>query len=113
MPERLKPQVSREIKRLVDLGIIRPSTSEMVSPLVVVLKGKDGRDGIRLAVDYSYINKFTRNDPYPVPDIESIIQRVGGATLISTFDASAGYHQTRVRNGDDHWTAFICDDGIF
>ena len=85
----------------------------MVSPLVVVLKGKGGEGGIRPAVDYSYINKFTRNDPFPVPDIDSIIQRVGGATHISTFDASLGYHQTKVRKGDEPYTAFICDDGIF
>jgi hypothetical protein len=113
VPEKLKPQVSIEIQRMLDLGIIRPSTSEMVSPLVVVLKGKDGKDGIRLAVDYSYINKFTQNDPYPVPEIDSVIQRVGGASHISTFDASAGYHQTKVREGDEPLTAFVCDDGIF
>ena len=45
----------------------------MVSPLVVVLKGPGGKDGIRLAVDYSYVNKFTRNYPFPVPDIDDII----------------------------------------
>jgi len=113
VPEKLKEKVSDEIQRMLTLGIIRPSTSEMVSPLVVVLKGKDGKDGLRLAVDYSYINKFTRNDPFPVPDIDTIIQRVGGASLISTFDASAGYHQTKVRAGDEPLTAFVCDDGVF
>jgi len=31
----------------------------MASLLVCILKGKDGCDGIRLAVDYRYMNKFT------------------------------------------------------
>ena len=97
VPERLKPLVSKEIQRMLDLEVIRPSNSDMVSPLVVVLKGPGGQDGIRLAVDYSYLNSFTRNEPYPVTDIESIMNRVGGATLIR----------------DVPLTAFVCDDGIF
>ena len=38
---------------------------------------------------------------------------MGGAKLISTFDASAGYHQTKVREGDEPLTAFVCEDGVF
>ena len=45
----------------------------MLSPLVVGLKGPGGCDGIRLAVDYLCVNKFTCSDPYPVPDIDGII----------------------------------------
>jgi len=45
VPERLKPLVSKEIQRMLDLEVIRPSNSDMVSPLVVVLKGPGGRDG--------------------------------------------------------------------
>ena len=113
VPEKLKTLVSAEIRRLLDLGIIRPSNSEMVSPLVVVLKGKNGENGVRLAVDYSYVNRFSKLDPFPVPEIDSIVQRVSTAGLISSFDASAGYHQTRVRRGDEYLTAFVCDDGVF
>ena len=113
VPERLKSQVSSEIQHMLDLGIIRPSNSEMVSPLVVVLKGPGGRDGIRLAVDYSYVNKFTRNDPFPVPDIDGIMNRIGRSSLMSSFDAAQGYFQTPIRPGDEPLTAFVCDDGIF
>ena len=80
---------------------------------MVVLKGPGGCDGIRLAVDYSYLNKFTRNDPYPVPDIDGIINRIADAKMPSCFDMSQGYFQTRIRPGDEPLTAFVCDDGIF
>ena len=113
VPEKLKPLVSIEIQRMLDLGVIRPSNSDMVSPLVVILKGRDGRDGIRLAVDYSYVNKYTRNDPFPVQEIDSVIQRVGAAKLISCFDLSGAYWQTRIRTGDEYLTAFICDEGVY
>ena len=113
VPEKLEPQVKQEIKRMLDLGVIRPSNSDMVSPLVVVLKGPGGRDGNRLAVDYSYVNSFTRNDPYPVLDMEGIMNRVASARLVSSFDAAGAYWQTRVRPGDEPLTAFVCDEGIF
>jgi len=60
--ERLKPEVDRQIQEMLDNGIIRPSRSPMASPLVCVLKGKEGCDGVRLAVDYRYVNRFIRDD---------------------------------------------------
>ena len=85
----------------------------MISPLVVVLKGPGRRDGIRLAVNYSYVNSFTRNDPFPVPYIDSILNRIGKSKLYSSFDASQGYFQTPIRAGDEPLTEFVCDEGIF
>lgn len=52
VPERLKAEVDRQIQEMLDQGIIQPSQSPMASPLVCVLKGKDGKDGVRLAVHY-------------------------------------------------------------
>ena len=71
VPERLKPEVDHQIQEMLDNGIIRPSQSPMASPLVCVLKGKGGCNGIRLAVDYRYVNRFTHGDAYPLPDISS------------------------------------------
>jgi len=43
VPELLKPELQRQIHKLLSLGFIRPSKSQMASPLVCVLKGKDGK----------------------------------------------------------------------
>ena len=56
-----------------------PSTSAMASPLVCVLKGKDGTGGIRLAVDYKYVNSLTQNDAYIMPNLNDLMQKVGSA----------------------------------
>ena len=69
IPELLKPEVSRQIQELLDLGFIRPSDSEMASPAVCVLKGRKGEGGVRLCCDYRYLNKYTRGDAHPTPDI--------------------------------------------
>jgi len=83
VPESLKPEVEKQIEEMLQLGIIKPSKSEMASPVVCVLKGKDGRDGVRLAIDYRYLNKYCLGDAYPTPDISDLLQRVGQAKYIS------------------------------
>jgi len=37
---------------------------------VCVLRGEDGRDGVRLAVDYRNVNRFTRNDVFLLLDLD-------------------------------------------
>ena len=49
MPEAMKPEVERQIKELLDAGLVVRSDSPMASPLVCVAK-KQG--GVRLACDY-------------------------------------------------------------
>jgi len=79
----------------LSLGFIKPCKSEMASPVVVVLKGKDAKDGVRLAVDYRYVNRYTVGDAYPMPDYSDIVQRIGQATSI--FDGKASYWLCPVR----------------
>jgi len=113
VPERLKPEVTRQINEMLRNGIIRPSQSPMASPLVCVLKGRDGCDGLRLAVDYRYVNKYTQNDSYPMNDLQSIFQSVSRSNLITVVDMKSGYWQLGCKETDCWLTAFICDDGCF
>jgi len=86
VPENLKPMVESQINELLKLGIIKPSKSEMGSPIVCVLKGKDGKDGVKIAVDYRYLNKCCEGDAYPMPEIAYLIQKVGQAKFIGLWD---------------------------
>jgi len=61
----------------------------MASPLVCVFKGKEGRDGVRLAVDYRYVNRFTHSGAHALPDLSSIFQRVGRSRYITIADCKA------------------------
>jgi len=85
----------------------------MASPLVCVLKGKEGCDGVRLAVDYRYVNRFTRDDAYPLPDISSVFQRMGHCNFVTVADCKAGYGQIPMLEEDKWLTAFVCADGLF
>ena len=94
VPENLKPMVEAQINELLKLGIIKPSKSEMGSPIVCVLKGKDGKDGVRI---YRYLNKYCEGDAYPMSEILDLIQKVGQAKFISLCDIKSAYHQIEVK----------------
>ena len=98
---------------MVANGIIRDSMSPMASPLVCVLKGKNGCDGVRLVIDYRYVNQFTVNDAFRIPEMEDVIQKIGGKHYVTSFDCRQGYHQTAVREQDKWLTSFICLGQLF
>jgi len=100
VPEKLKDEVEEQIQNMLNQGITEPSQSPVVSPLVCILKGKDGRDGVRLAVDYRYVNKYTYADAYPISDVADVKQRIGGKRGITVVDAKSGYWATPVNPKD-------------
>ena len=113
IPELLKAEVQRQIDELAADGFIVPSVSPMASPLVCVLKGKDGSGGVRLAVDYKYVNSFTQNDAYIMPNLDDLIHKIGSANFITTTDCRSGYWQLSVKPEDRWITAFAYDGGLW
>jgi len=113
VPESLKPEVEKQIQEMLQMGIIKPQKSEMASPIVCVLKGKDGKDGVRIAIDCRYLNKFCLGDAYPTPDIRDIIQRVWKAPCISTCGLKGAYWQICVKEDHQWLTAFVWDGGLY
>jgi hypothetical protein len=116
VPEAMKDEVNRQIRELLELGFIKESNSPMVSPIVCVRKrGQDGQisGGVRICVNFQYLNKFTVPDQIPLPNISEIVQRVGRARYISLFDATKGYYQCLVSPKDRWKTAFVCDNSLY
>ena len=70
------------MKNLLHLGLIRPSTSPRASPVVLVPK-KDGTK--RLCVDYCQLKKVTMPDPFPMPWVDRLIDRIGTSLYIPIF----------------------------
>ena len=113
IPERLQPEVERQLDEMLANKIIRESNSPMASPLVCIMKGKGGCNGVRLAIDYRFVNQYTVFDAFSIPDMEEVIQKVGSKHWISTFDCCSGYYQTPVREQDKWLTAFVCQGRLF
>jgi len=61
----------------------------------------------------SLLNKYTRGDAYPTPDISDVIHEVGKAHWISSWDTRNGYWQILVKPEHRWLTAFVTDYGLF
>lgn len=95
--------IEKEINKMLDLGVIRRSMSPYSSPLLVVGK-KDG--SLRLCVDYRALNLHTKKDRFPLPSIDEILAKLGGACSYSTLDACSGYWQLSMDPASIEKTAF-------
>jgi len=110
VPDALKPEVDRQIQELLTLGLIRPSSIPMSSPIVCVAK-KDG--GVGIAIDYRYLNSFAVFDAYPMATIEDVLRKIGHARFIGTYDAKSGYWHIPVAEEDRWLTAFVTHDSLY
>jgi len=77
------PELERQIKALLDAGIIRESVSLYASPVVFAPK-KDGK--LRLCVNYCRLNRQTLRDYYPTPVASDLIARTRGSRMFSKLD---------------------------
>ena len=99
--------VKMELEQMESMGIIRTSTSEWASPIVIVPK-KDG-----LCVDYWNLNRLFRLDAYPMPRVDEMIDRIGQGKYISTLDLNKGYWEVPVEETSQSKTAFATPFGLY
>lgn len=69
IPMKYSDQVELEIKRRLDLGVIRKSKSNFINPVVIVIK-KDG--SVRICLDARELSKVIENDFEAPKRIEEI-----------------------------------------
>lgn len=93
-PYKLSHQEKLKVREIVndlkDKGIVRESSSEYASPILLVKK-KYGSD--RMCVDYRALNRLTIRDRYPLPLIDDHVDRLGNFKYFSSLDMATGFHQ--------------------
>ena len=113
-PYRLSPaeqdEMEEQVKDLLAQGFIRPSNSPYGAPILFVPK-KDGR--WRMCIDYRALNKQTIKDVFPLPRIDSLLERLGQARVFSKLDLASGYHQIEVKEQHIGKTAFRTSRGHY
>ena len=89
---------------MLQKGVIEPSSSPCVSPIVLVKK-KDG--STRFCVDYRKLNDVTIKDSYPLLRIDDCLDALAGCKWLSTLDLCIGYWQVAMDEDDKPKTAFM------
>ncbi|KAK6012382.1 zinc knuckle [Ostertagia ostertagi] len=110
VPIAARKEFKETIKDLVGRGIVERSSSEWASPVVLVRK-KDGT--LRVCIDYRELNKVIRQDSYPLPKIDTVLQCLAGKKVFSTMDLASGYWQIRLSEDAKRKSAFTTSEGLF
>lgn len=110
LPFAVKEAVEKEVKDMLQLGIIERSTSAYYSPIVVVKK-KDGT--MRLCVDFQQLNKVIMLDCEPIPRTDMMFSKLTRCTFFSRFDFTKGYWQVPMASHSRDLTAFACESGLY
>ncbi|MBW0540594.1 hypothetical protein O181_080309 [Austropuccinia psidii MF-1] len=87
-----------------------PSPSSTGAPVLFVKK-KDG--GLCLCVDYHKLNSVTRKNRYPFPPMNQLLNVFNGSTIFSKIDLNGAYNLLRIKEGDEHLTAFRTKYGSY
>ena len=80
--------------------------------LANVVMDKKANDSWRMCVDFTNLNKVYSKDSYPLPNIDSLINKASAYTILNFCDTFFGYNQILMWERDYLKTAFIIDECV-
>jgi hypothetical protein len=98
-----KDEIERQVKTLLQSGLIVPNTSLFASPVLLVQK-KD--DSWCFYVDYKRLNSLTIKSKFPMLLVDEILDELTGSQFFNKLDFNVGFHQVRMTSEDEFKITF-------
>ena len=94
VPQIHESTLRKEVDRLCLIDVLEKcADSEWAAPTFIVPK-KEGT--VRFITDFRQLNKCLKRKPYPMPNIQDILQKLGGFTYATALDLNMGYYNIRL-----------------
>lgn len=107
----MQQHLNQEIDKMLELGIIQKSQSPWCSPLWLVPKSSGE---YRVCFDGRKLNSVTVKDTYPMPQIDSILNKLRDARYLTSIDLRQAFFQIPLEESSRPKTAFaVYGKGLF
>ena len=110
VPQKYLADFEKQIKELLQKGLIAPSDGEYSASTFMRPKS-DG--GGRLCTAFVGLNDDTKKDPYYMPQIKDLIWKTTGHKYFTKLDIRAAYHHIPIKKEHQKFTGFNTPFGNF
>lgn len=109
LPEAQKAEIQRQLNKMESENIIEKcSANGWNSPLILVPKRDENgnKNQFRLVVDFRRLNEATIPIQFPIPSIDSILDRLAGSKIFTTLDLYGAFYQIQLDENSRSFTTF-------
>ena len=104
-------KIKEEVEKQFNAGFLTVAQYPQCVANVVPVPKKDGN--VRMYVDYKDLNSASLKDDFPLPHIDTLVDKTATSSLYSFMDGFSGYNQIKLAPEDMEKTTFITLWGTF